>query len=142
MLQVFRIEHRENEKGPFQMDHPFTQELAARANANPRLPSPFADGLGLSDIPWTFVFGCHDLASLAEWFLSGPTPKDNENIVATLKSLGFALFEYLVEESDYRLSRSGMQVAFGAWYCREEGLVAELNFEELLKAASAELEPA
>ncbi len=128
MLQVFRIEHKDTQVGPFQTNTEFTQELARRATAQSQLRAPHADGLGLGFLPYIYVFGCLDLDSLREWFLLGQTLQENRDILARLQAMGFVLSEYLVNDGDYRIGRSGLQVAFASCNCRDEGLVV---FHEL-----------
>jgi hypothetical protein len=132
MLQIFRVEHAKTRQGPFQTIDEFTQELAAKANTNPRLKSPGDDGLPLGLIPWSFVFGCLNLETLKQWFLLGESTADNEHIIHTLKSKGFQLVEYLVERDDYLVSQSGVQVAFSTSEAREDGLTQHHDLAVLL----------
>jgi len=132
MLQIFRVEHAKTRQGPFQTVDEFTQELVVKANSNPRLKSPGDDGLPLGNIPWSFVFGCLNLETLKQWFLLGASPADNEHIIHTLKSKGFQLVEYLVDEDDYLVSHSGVQVAFSTSEARDEGLAQHHDLALLL----------
>lgn len=132
MLQVFRIEHALTRQGPFQTDDAYTQDLARRANARPHLKSPGDDGLPLGHLPFSYVFGCLDLGGLASWFCLGETPAENAQILDALQQRGFRLIEFLVEAEDYRVSRSGAQVAFYAGYSRQEGLTQVHDMETLL----------
>lgn len=132
MLQVFRVEHRQTRVGPFQTDTEFTQRLARQASEQPTLKHPGEDGLGLANIPWFYVFGCHDLASLRSWFLLGCSDEENKDIVRQLHQMDFVLAEYLVEADRYCLGDSQVQLAFDADDCRREGLVAYHAIDELL----------
>lgn len=132
MLQVFRIEHELTRQGPFQTDDVFTQELARRANARPHLKSPGDDGLPLGELPWCYVFGCPDLATLASWFCLGETRAENAGILDTLKQRGFRLIEFLVDKEDCRVGQSGAQVAFYDRFSRQEGLTQIHDMETLL----------
>lgn len=132
MLQVFRIEHTTTKIGPFQTNDEFTQELAAKAIACPILKSPGDDGLPLGYIPFSFVFGCLDVATLKKWFMFGDASPEHMQVVQTLREKGFHLAEFLVEEGDYQVSTSGVQVAFDAANCRYEGLVQYHDLASLL----------
>lgn len=132
MLQVFRIEHELTRQGPFQTDDVFTQELARKANARPDLKSPYEDGLPLAWLPFSYVFGCLDLKDLAGWFCLGESPAENARIVAELEQRGFRLVEFLVEAEDFKVGRSGTQVAFYPSYSRQEGLTQVHDMESLL----------
>lgn len=136
MLQVFRVEHTTTRQGPFQTMDEFTQELVAKVEENPRLKFPGDDGLPLGNIPWCFVFGCLSLETLKQWFLLGKTLADNERIVYALKEKGFQLVEYLVDEGDYAVSTSGVQVAFSTSEARDEGLVQHHDLGMLLSCGA------
>lgn len=123
MLQIYRVEHAGTGVGPYQTVDEFTQDLAQKAGTNRHLKYPGDDGLPLGHLPYCFVFGCLDLRSLKRWFFLGESWEENERIVETLKEKGFRLAEYLVEEGDYQVSVSGIQVAFHASGCKEDGLV-------------------
>lgn len=137
MLHAYRIEHRHTRVGPFQTDDPFTQELAVVACRNPAIPSAYEDGLGLSDIPFRFVFGCPDLDSLRTWFLPYRCVEANRQVLLQLQERGFVLSEYLVDDGDYRLSKSGIQVAFDAAEARREGLAEDHDIFTMLGSAEA-----
>lgn len=119
MLHAFRIEHRTTRVGPFQTPGELTQSLAKQALEKPGLLSPFEDGLGLADIPWAFVFGCPSLDTMREWVLSGDRHQD-KRVLKKLEAQGFLLMEYRVPAGDYRMGRSGKQLAFDAISGREE----------------------
>lgn len=139
MQHVFRVEHSITRQGPFQTNDPFTQMLAKMAISDPALKSPGQDGLPLGDVPFCFVFGCIGLESLRDWFLLGDCESSNEEIVEKLGSLGFRVGEYLVEEDDCWVSDSGVQAAFHASICREDGLVTYHNVDILLRTLVPEL---
>lgn len=120
MIEVYRIEHKETGTGPFQTDHSFTQELAKKITLSEHFPSPFEDGLGLSDIPWYFVFGCPSIETMKKWILLGETEEENHKIISELSKLGFIMSYYLVEDDLHRPSVSGMQLAFGKSFDDEE----------------------
>jgi hypothetical protein len=132
MLQIYRVQHNVTKVGPFQTSGEFTQALAKKAIARPNLKSPGEDGLPLGHIPFFFVFGCPDMDTLKKWFLLGETPAENERIILSLKQQGFVLAEYLVDADDYRLSTSGLQVAFDTFNAHAEGLVQFRDLDELL----------
>jgi hypothetical protein len=123
MHQIFRVEHRVTLKGPFQTNDAYTQRLAKMTEVNPRLKFPGDDGLPLGNVPFSFVFGCRDLDTLRIWFLLGDSDLENKRIAKKLSSLGFHVGEYLVDDDDCWMSSSGIQVAFNAFRCREDGLV-------------------
>lgn len=131
MLQAFRIEHRKTGLGPFQTPGELTQSLAKQATENPNLRSPFEDGIGLSDIPWAFVFGCPSLDTMREWVLSG-SPHQDRRVLKKLGAQGFVLTEYRVPEGDYRMGTSGKQLAFDALSCREERRMLHHPLDKLL----------
>ena len=132
MLQIFRVEHRDTRVGPFQTDSPFTQALAARANQRQQLKLPQDDGLLMGNLPFYFVFGCPSLDSLKAWILAGDVPAENRPVTEALAVEGFVVAEFLVEAEDYRMGVSGLQVAFDADSCREEGLVVFHGMDALL----------
>lgn len=142
MLQVFRIEHTETCVGPFQTNDEFTQELAVKAASRPTLKLPGDDGLPLGHLPYCFVFGCRDFETLKDWFFLGNNNAENEHIVRTLKQKGFQLAEFLVEEEDYWMSDSGVQLAFHAGHCRDEGLVQYHDLDALLFQSMAPVQAA
>lgn len=136
MLQIYRVQHKVTNVGPFQTSGEFTQALATKALARPELKSPGEDGLPLGHLPFCFVFGCPDIDALKKWFLLGETSAENEHIILSLKKQGFVLAEYLVEADDYQLSKSGTQVAFDAFNCRDEGLVEFHDLGDLLASSA------
>ena len=137
MLQVFRVEHESTQLGPFQTPDDFTQTLAKRAAATRDLRVPGEDGLPLGYLPFKFVFGCGDLAALKRWFCLGGTDVENEEIIQELKRRGFRLLEFLVEEGDYRVGLSGLQVAFDPSLSREESLFQAHDLATLLAYPAA-----
>jgi hypothetical protein len=76
------------------------------------------------------------MEALRHWLLLGETPADNMRIVRTLKDKGFRLAEFLVDAEDCKMSHSGLQVAFDASGCRDEGLVQFHDLEALLPKTS------
>lgn len=133
MRQIYRIEHQKTRIGPFQTHDDFTQQLAMKAGENPNLKCPVDDGLPLGFIPFSFVFGALDIASLKQWFFLGQTIQENETIIHKLKEKGFVLAEFLVPEEDCLVGLSQQQVAFDADNAKEEGLVAYHELDMLLK---------
>ncbi len=131
MITVFRIEHKTTGVGPFQTSHPYTQELAQRAAKMKYLRAPSDDGLYLTAIPWAYLFGCTSLATLKSWFFLGGSIHENDEIVKNLIELGFVLAEYLVQEDSYIKGATGVQVAFDALSCKENGLVEYRSMGEL-----------
>lgn len=111
---LFRVEHKHTGIGPFQTDDAFTQSLAKKAAAQPQLPAPGDDGLGLGTIPWHWRFGCTSLEHLKIWLLLSDDAKHNRARLRTLHTKGFVLAEYRVSEDSLRKSLSGIQVAFEA----------------------------
>lgn len=136
MFQVFRVEHKVTRKGPFQTVGEYTQQLAKMTERNLSLKFPGDDGLPLGNVPFSFVFGCLDLDSLRSWFLLGDTDVENARIVENLSLLGFHVGEYLVNAEDCWISHSGIQAAFNAFCCREDGLVTYNDLSILIPAAS------
>lgn len=133
MLQIFRIEHAVTGVGPYQTVDEYTQQLAKRAGRNRNLRSPGDDGLPVMFLPYSYVFGCLDIASLKRWFFLGETIEENDAIVGTLKEKGFRLAEYIVESTDCRISATGIQVAFDPSTSRDEGLVEYHDLNMLLR---------
>ena len=133
MQLIYRVEHRSTGVGPFQTNLPFTQGLAFRAVNDPELRNPNDDGLLPSMMPWDWVFGAPSLEALKRWALLGFSIEENEAIVAKLSELGFVLSEYVVEEGQFRTGASGLQVAFDAQSCKQEGLVEQRDLRELLE---------
>jgi len=133
MHRVYRVEHRTTRTGPFRTLDDYTQELGVMATAREEvLKAPGDDGLPLGHLPWCYVFGCLDVATLKKWFFLGDTVADNEAILRKLKNKGFVLSEYLVEPDDCRISTSGIQVAFYPTDAEDAGLVHFHDLESLL----------
>lgn len=131
MLQVFRIEHAQTQLGPFQTPGEYTQDLAVRAGRRRRLRNPEDDGLAIWSLPYGYRFACPSLDILKGWFFLGSSAQENDAIVARLAELGFVLAEFLVEDTEVRRGYSGVQLAFDAESCREEGLVEFRDLNEL-----------
>jgi hypothetical protein len=137
VLHAYRIEHRETRVGPFQTEDPFTQQLARAADQNPALPHPDNDNLRFGLLPFRFVFGCADLDTLRAWFLPHDSEEANREILSQLQQRGFVLSEYLADEGDYRVARSGMQVVFDAAQCRRDGLAEDHDIFTMLEPQGA-----
>ncbi len=60
-----------------------------------------------SDIPFCMVCGCESLDILKHWF---PTP----DVITVLEELEMKINVYVVESSDVRVSKSGLQVMFSS----------------------------
>lgn len=138
MIEIFRLEHRDTRKGPFQTNTPFMQDLAHKATHAEGLKTPYQDGLGLADIPWIYVFGAPSLDALKRWVLLGADAGENQYIVQTLHAEGFVVAQYLVEDDYYLMGRSTLQVAFDAGSARREGLVSYEDVFSLLPQASGQ----
>jgi hypothetical protein len=106
--------------------------LAERASFDMTLRDPPRDGLSLGLIPYGFVFGCPNLHYLKSWFLLGRSRAENFEIVKTLKSMGFRIAEFLVAADGCRFGHSGVQLAFDAPTCKEEGAVRYHDLDILL----------
>lgn len=137
MYQVFRVEHKETGKGPFQTSDPFTQKLAWRLQDFPNLPAPEHDGLPIGMIPMNFVFGCLSLSTLSQWFLLEDTACENENIVTGLKLRGYVLRKYEAHPHDCRTSYSGLQIAFDSVMSSQKRVVEEYALSMLLSTEAA-----
>lgn len=134
---LYRIEHKETNVGPFQTTDAFLQKMAAFLSLPFNLktyPSPWDDGIVLSSVPWFWVFGSPDLSTLMKWVSVGANYEENAQIYAHLQELGFVIRKFLVEEGDYRVSRSGMQVIFNAHTSRELELYEEMDFSDYITA--------
>lgn len=138
MRQVFRVEHKDTRLGPFQTPGEFTQALARRASEI-GLRHPGEDGLPLGNIPWSYVFGCPDLATLRLWMFHGTDDQESKHIVRCLRARGFVLAEYLVEDDRFIMGDSQTQLAFDADDSRDEALVDYRDLAELLTHAHQEL---
>lgn len=137
MIEIYRVEHKDTGVGVFQTPDEYNQNLANIASTKLHtLKSPGDDGLGLANIPWTFVFGCPDIVSMKKWILLGGNIHENDSIVKTLDEKGFKLFHYLIDDEQYiRKSWSGIQLAFDKKYAVEEGVWDYYPLTDLMREA-------
>lgn len=134
MIEVFRIEHKESRIGPFQQEKidRFIAYMIRKAGRQRHLKAPIEDGIYLSHLPWTYVFGAPSIPKLKEWVFFGRRRDDNRRIVKALKKRDFTLAEYLVADGDYMPGQSGNQLLFCPDTSREEGLVQYHDLTVLL----------
>ena len=135
MIEVFRIEHKETRVGPFQQEKTdrFLRYMIVKAGRQCRLRAPMDDGLLLSHLPWTYVFGAPSVPKLKEWVFFGRRYEENLRIIKKLRNRGFILAEFLVEEGNFAIGRQGNQLLFCPDTPRDEGLVQYHDLNELFK---------